>query len=181
MHIPLSPALMLAALFALGLAGPADAQQKRPLEIPAAGMSSRYTQQLALDVDDATGHQIRVQETHRTFAVDHQPVIDGERIVESWIRGFSNYTAGIGPAWGYATWITDQGNRINLEYAGASESRMTDTGSRRGSYHGTARLTGGTGRFAQVRGVLVDVTEFDTDPKNGYNRGTSRGEYWFEP
>lgn len=181
MRIPFLSALTLAALIAMGPVGPAAAQQKRPIDISAEGMSSRYTQQLALDVDDATGHQVRVQETHRTFAVDHQPMIDGERIVESWIRGFSNYTSGIGPAWGYATWITDQGNRIHAEYSGASESRLTDTGSRRGSYHGTLKLTGGTGRFAGVRGVLVDVTEFDTDPKNGYNRGTSHGEYWFEP
>jgi len=38
----------------------------------------------------------------------------------------------------------------------------------------------GTGRFAKIRGILVDVAKFDTDPKVGYNVSDSRGEYWFE-
>jgi len=156
------------------------AQQKTPLTVTGEGVKSRYIQQTAIDVGDTPEHQIRVQESQRTFPPENQPMIGGERIVEGWIRGFSNYTNGIGPAWGYLTWVTDKGNKIFVEYAGNSESTPTDTGSKRGTYHGTARIVGGTGNFIRMRGTLVDLGEFDTDAKTGYNRATSRGEYWLE-
>ena len=44
----------------------------------------------------------------------------------------------------------------------------------------TTRFTGGTGKFATIRGVVTDVVKFDTDPDNGYNDGVERGEYWFD-
>jgi hypothetical protein len=155
-------------------------QQRNSLTVTGEGVKSRYIQQTAIDVGDTPGHQIRVQESQRTFPPENQPMIGGERIVEGWIRGFSNYTNGIGPAWGYLTWVTDKGNKIFVEYAGNSESIPTDTGSKRGTYHGTARIVGGTGIFVKARGTLVDLGEFDTDAKTGYNRATSRGEYWIE-
>jgi hypothetical protein len=49
-----------------------------------------------------------------------------------------------------------------------------------GTYHGTARITGGTGKFKGVRGTIVDLVEFNTDPAGGYNRASSKGEYWFQ-
>jgi hypothetical protein len=162
------------------LSGAVYAQQKTPIAMSSEGVKSRYIQQLAIDVDDAPGHQVRVQETRREYPADKQLVINDERVVESWIRGFSNYIGGIGPAWGYGTWITDKGSKIFVEYSGTSESQSTETGSKRGTYHGTSRLVGGTGRFAKIRGILVDATKFDTDPKTGYNVTDSRGEYWFE-
>lgn len=151
---------ILAALFP----GALWAQLKHPIAISSEGVKSRYVQQLALDVGDVPGHQVRVQESQRTFPADNQPTVDGERIVEWWGQGYSNYVGGIGPAWGYVT----------------SESAATETGSKRGTYHGTSRFLGGTGRFSKIRGYLVDETKFDTDPKVGYNVGDSRGEYWFE-
>ena len=170
------PACVLVVLFA----GPAFSEQRQPIGMSSEGVKSRYVQQHAIDVDDVPGHQIRVQETHREFPAERQLVIEGERVVESWVRGFSNYAGGIGPAWGYATWITDKGTKIFVEYSGTSESQATETGSKRGTYHGTSRLVGGTGRFAKIRGTLVDSTKFDTDPKTGYNVTDSHGEYWFE-
>ena len=172
----LLPVCMLVALFS----STGWAQQKQSMTMSSEGVKSRYVQQQAIDVDDVPGHQVRVQETQRTYPPDRQPVIDGERIVEAWVRGFSNYTNGVGPAWGYGTWIMDSGNKVFIEYFGTSESQVTGTGSKRGTYHGTSRLVGGTGRFSKIRGVFVDETKFDTDPKAGYNVSDSRGEYWFE-
>ena len=74
----------------------------------------------------------------------------------------------------------DGGNKVFIEYFGTSESQVTETGSKRGTYDGTSRLVGGTGRFSKIRRVFVDETKFDTDPKAGYNVSDSRGEYWFE-
>ena len=76
------------------------AQQRTTIAISSEGVKSRYVQQQVIDVDDVPGHQVRVQESHREFPTEKQLVVEGERVVESWVRGFSNYTGGIGPAWG---------------------------------------------------------------------------------
>ena|SRR5579859_3089319 len=170
------PACILAALFS----SPVFPRQRQPITMSGEGVKSRYVQQLVIDVDDMQGHQVRVQEAQRTYPAERQTVIDGERVVESWVRGFSNYTGGIGPALGHATCITDKGSKIFVKYSGTSESQATETGSKRGTFHGTSRLVGGTGRVAKIRGVLVDTSKFDTDPKAGYSVTDSRGEYWFE-
>jgi hypothetical protein len=176
-----SPRLALTgAVLAVILSWSAWPQQKHPITISSEGMKSRYVQQLAIDVDDMPGHQVRVQESQRIFPAEKGPLIDDERIVESWSRSLTNYTGGIGPAWGYNTLITDKGSKIFLETVGTSESQATETGSKRGTYHGTAKFIGGTGRFAKIRGLLVDVARFDTDPKSGYSLLDSHGEYWFE-
>jgi hypothetical protein len=181
MSIRLCPkVLFTAGLLAATFYCSAWAQQKHAITISGEGMKGRYVQQHIIDVDDASGHQIRNFEIQRTFSADSQLTIDGEWIVEAWVRGYSNYTAGIGPVWGYTTWITDKGNKIFTEGIGTSEAQVTDSGSRRGTYHGTSRFTGGTGRFAKIRGLLVDISKFDTDPKTGYNTVDSHGEYWFE-
>ena len=156
------------------------AQEKHALVISAENVKSRYVKQLSIDVDDVAGHQVRVFEFQRVFPVDAQPVVDGEKIVEQWGRGFSNYANGVGPAWNYTTYITDKGNKIFAQGIGTSDTKVRDNSSRYGTYHGTSQMVGGTGRFSKIRGTLVDVSEFDTDSSNGFTRGTGRGEYWFE-
>ena len=160
--------------------GPIWAQEKHPISISSEGAKTKFIQQLAIDVDDVSGHQVRVFENHRIYAADKQATVAGERIVESFGRGLSNYVSGIGPVFGYITLVTDKGNKMFLAFSGTSETRPTETGSKRGTYNGTARFTGGTGPFSNIRGYLVDSTKYDTDPKTGYNVGEFRGEYWFE-
>jgi len=155
-------------------------QQKQPITMSAEGLKSRYVQQHIIDVDDVAGHQIRILEIQRTYEPDKQPVVDGEHITEMWVRSFSNYTGGIGPTWGYTTWLTEKGNKIFVEASGTSESQVSQTGSKSGTYHGASRIVGGTGRFAKIRGTLVDVSKFDTDPKSGFSDIDTHGEYWFE-
>lgn len=158
----------------------ASAQQKQAISISSEGTKSRYVQQLAIDVDDVPGHQIRVQESQRIYPKETGPTIEGERIVEVWTRSKTDYTQGIGPVHGYNTWITDKGNKIFLETFGTAEAQVLESGAKRGTYQGTARFTGGTGRFAKIRGNLVEVSKFYTDPKEGYNVADSHGEYWLE-
>jgi len=78
----------------------------------------------------------------------------------------------------YETWSDDGGNMFFVEGTSETESRITATGSRRGTSNGSARITGGTGKLTSIQGVLVGHTEFDSAPDNGYNRNTSRLEYW---
>jgi hypothetical protein len=172
--------LFFAAVSCMGVAGqPTLAQERHTLVISAENVKSRYVQQMAIDVDDVAGHQVRVFEWQRIYPADAQPVIEGEKIVEQWGRGYSNYAGGVGPAWSYNTYITDKGNKIFGQSIGTSDTTVRANGSRYGSYHGTAQFVGGTGRFAKIRGSFVDVAEFDTDPSTGFTRNTSRGEYWF--
>ena len=175
-------AKMIAAVCAVATlsSGAIWAQEKHPIAISSEGAKTRFIQQLAIDVDDVTGHQVRVFENHRIYAADKQVTVAGERIVESFGRGLSNYVSGIGPVFGYITLVTDKGNKMFLAFSGTSETRLTETGSKRGTYNGTARFTGGTGPFSNIRGYLVDATKYDTDPKTGYNIGEFRGEYWFK-
>jgi len=176
-----SSVLVASSVVALALfANTTEAQDKHPLVISSENAKSHYTQQLAIDVDDAPGHQVRVYEWQRTYPAGTEPIIEGEKIVEQWNRGITNYTGGAGPVLvGYTTNITDKGNKIFMQSIGTSVTTVRENGSRFGSYHGTALLVGGTGRFANIRGTLVETADFDSDPKTGFTRGTTRGEYWF--
>ena len=175
-HLSQGILFALAALFSGLIWG----QQKYPLTGSGEDAKGQYVQQHMIDVDDAPGHQIRILEIHRTYPADKPVLVDGERIAEAWVRSFSNYTGGIGPTWGYTTWFTEKGNKAFIETVRTSETQATDTGARRGTYNGTSRIVGGTGRFSKIRGTLVDVAKFDTDQKTGYNFTESHGEYWFE-
>jgi hypothetical protein len=168
-----------ATLLTLCLAGLASAQQKYPYHQATPAQSSQYVQQHSIEVGDIPGHQIRIYEIQRGYTSEH-PLVMGTKVVESWTRGFSDYVNGIGPTQGYSTTVLEDGNKIFEEWRGTSYSAATSTGSRRGTYHGTDRFVGGTGKFATIRGVLTCDTEFDTDPKTGYNRSVCQGEYWFE-
>jgi len=155
-------------------------QQRIPISFSGEGVKSRWVQQHIIDVDDVAGHQIRIYELQRTYPSENGIVLDGERVIEEWNRGSSNYTTGIGLASSFQTWTTEKGNKVFIESAGSSETVATETGSKRGTYHGTARIVGGTGRFAKIRGLLVGEAKFDTDPKLNYAIYSFHGEYWFE-
>jgi len=157
----------------------ASAQQKFPISTTGEGVNSRYVQQHVIDVGDVAGHQVRILEVHRVHT-KKQIVLDGVRVVEEWDRGFSDYTNGVGPAHGYGIWVLEDGNKVYLEWHGTSYSTTTATGSKRGTFNGTTKIAGGTGRFAKIRGVMSDSVEFDTDPQSGYSRAANKGEYWFE-
>ena len=140
--------------------------------------SSQYVQDYSIVVDDVSGHKIRIVEIQRTYTTNH-PMIMGTKVLETWLRGFSNYIGGGGPALGYETWLLEDGNKIFLEWTSLSSTETSPTGSRRGTSHAAFRFVGGTGKFASIRGTLNVTVEFDTDQKVGYSRPTGRGEYWF--
>ena len=167
--------ISLVALLATGLA---LAQQKYTYVHSTSPQSSRYVQQHRIDVGDVPGHQIRIFEVQNKYTRGH-PIISGTRVVETWARGSSDYISGVGPVRGYGVWVLEDGNKIYTEWTGTTHSDVSSTGTLKGTFNGTTRLTGGTGKFAAIRGVVTDVVEFDTDPDSDYNNGSERGEYWF--
>ncbi len=154
-------------------------QQKYPIATNSGGQTSKYTQQHRLDVGDVPGHQIRIQETHRVYNEKSTLAFADIKVKESWIQGFSDYTNGKGKAWGYGHYVLEDGNKVFFEYVGTSHSESTATGSLKGTYHGTTRFVGGTGKYKGIRGTTTDTVGFDNDPKAGYNNSDGKGEYWF--
>lgn len=161
------------------LTGNVYGQEKFSFSSSTAPQSSRYVKEYSIDLDDVPGHKIRIVEIQRSYTKDN-PEIMGVKVVESWLRGSTDYIGGIGPAVGYDTWVLEDGNRIFLEWSSLSSSEPTQSGSRRGTSHATSRFVGGTDKFAGIQGTLMSTVEFDTDKEKGYSRPTMRGEYWIK-
>jgi hypothetical protein len=167
---------VVAGLAVLGLAH-AQVEDKRAISWKTSGAHTKYTQQHAIDVGDVPGHQIRVLEIHRTFPAN-PPVFEGVKVVEDWSRGYSDYVNVNGRAWGYGVLLLEQGDKIFYQWDGASHTIVNADGSRKSTYTGTTRLTGGTRKFQGIRGSLRGSFVFD--PKAGMNEGQTEGEYWLE-
>lgn len=156
------------------------AQQRYSIEEKPDWSTGKYTQQYAIDVGDVPGHKVRILELQYIYNDQSQFAVSGVKVKESWSRGYTDYTNGKGRSWGYGVWLLADGNKVFLEGSGTTLAEPTATGSIRGSYHGVSRLTGGTGKFSGIRGTITEMNDFDNDPKTGYNRGESKGEYWFD-
>ena len=155
----------------------ANGQQKFSYHHSAPPDTSTYVQDHSIEVDDVPGHKVRIVEIRRIYTKDH-PTIMGAKVVETWFRGMTDYGARGGPGRGYETWVLEDGSKVYLESVFLSTIEVTASGSRRGTSYSTDRFVGGTGPYATIRGSVNSITEFDTDPTTGYNRPSSRGEYW---
>jgi len=130
-----------------------SAQERCKVSEEATAAKSEYTQQHVMDVGDMPGHQIRVFELHRTYPND-KPNCEGLKRTESWVRGYSNYIERNGPTSGYEITVLDNGDKIFSEYSGTSQTTINPDGSKKSTYTGVSRYTGGTGRYKGIRGFL---------------------------
>jgi hypothetical protein len=100
------------ALLCLAVALPAnDALAQQRLAFKVAAENTKYTQQHTIDVDDVSGHQVRLFEIHRTYP-SNAPVINGIKIVESWTRGISDYTNNNGEGTTYGVYVLENGDKF---------------------------------------------------------------------
>ena len=93
-------------------------------------------------------------------------------------ESFSNYTNGIGPSWGFQTWITEKGNnKIFLEtYGTSARAPATETGDQREAPITDVTHSGWhrpVSRRYEARSV--DVSKLHTDSKVGYSLSDIRG------
>ena len=162
---------------ALSLVGAHEslAQEKCQRKLDNSGAESKYTEQHAMDVGDVVGHQIRIFETHRTFASD-QPNCEGLKRKESWAHGYSDYIDRNGRAWGYNVIIFENGDKIFGEFAGTSLTVLTKDGEKQSTFVGVTKYTGGTGMYQGVRGISQSNIRFD--PIANVNISESEEEYW---
>lgn len=90
-------------------------------EVPA--VDTKYTQQLALDVGDMPGHQIRVYELRRVYPND-KPNCEGLKRVESWSYGYSDYVDRNAPYREYMVTTLENGDKIFSEFTGTSQTNI---------------------------------------------------------
>lgn len=169
MRSKLSYALVL-GIAILSLPAPyAAAQERQRVSFPTSPQTSKYTQQHLIEVGDLPGHFIRLFELYRTFPKD-PPMIGGVALKEQWSRGFTDYASNTGPGVFYGVYMLENGDKfftysnIVAHKAGSGLSAVT-----------VGRITGGTGRFANVRGTVRTV--LTADPEAGINDGWTEIEY----
>jgi hypothetical protein len=153
------------------------AQQKHKYFFKDPGGLTKYTQQHALDVGDVPGHQIRVASLQTKFA-NEAPEYDGVKVVENmgWLA--ADYIGASGHYTGYGVLLMANGDKIFNRSEGLVQTSIGADGGRKSSFSTVTTLTGGTGKFATIRGTIrgSGITDF----KIGANSNPSEGEYWFE-
>jgi len=153
------------------------AQQKFKYSFKSPEGISKYTAQHALDVGDVPGHQVRVASLHAKFG-DVAPEYDGVKAVEEFTSISSDYINGSGRFVNYAVTHMANGDKVFGRIEGLSQTTIAADGARKTSYTFVSTLTGGTGKFATLRGTLRGSGS--TDFKTGVTANPTEGEYWFE-
>ena len=170
--------LTLSVITLLCFAAPtATAQEKMKYSFSGKPESVKYGQQHVLDVGDVPGHQLRIAELDTKYGAD-APEYAGVKIVQVKGRLMSDYIDGSGRLVGYGVLYMANGDRIYTRSETTALSAPSADGSRKASFITISTITGGTGKFATIRGVLRG-TGF-TDFKTGTSGTQTEGEYWFE-
>jgi len=169
---------LIAVVFTAALAAPlALAQQKSKMSPPDPGAVTKYTEQHSFDVGDVPGHQIRIAALHTKYS-DQAGNYDGVKFVEAsgWLA--SDYINGSGRFSSYGVLLMANGDKVYSKADGLSQTTVAADGARKTSYTTVTTITGGSGRFATLRGV--SRASGTTDFKSGTTTSSSEGEYWFE-
>ena len=116
---------------------------------------------------------MRVFEIHRTFP-NNAPVINGVKLADLWSRGASDLLDGDGAYTTYAVFIMENGDkffdRASLVAQSIGSGKFTTTS--------TGTITGGTGKFAAIKGIVR--TAGTADPKAGFTETQYDIEYRIE-
>ena len=70
----------------------------------------------------------------------------------------------------------ENGDKIFAQFDGTSQTAGAPDGSKKSTFTGVTRYTGGTGKYEGIRGFLRTSVVFD--PDNNVNRQQTEGEYW---
>jgi hypothetical protein len=166
-------AALLAGSLLLVVPAAALAQQKVKMSPPDPGAVTKYTQQHAFDVGDVAGHQIRIASLQTKFS-DQAGNYDGVKFVESsgWLT--SDYINGSGRFATYTVLLMANGDKVYSRGEGLSQTTVGADGARKTTFSTVTTITGGTGRFATLRGSSRGSGT--TDFKTGATTSTAEGE-----
>ena len=173
--VQVGSAALLAAWMLLGAAN-VLAQEKHKYSFKAPPGATKYGQTQVLEVGDVPGHQIRLTETLSKYSGE-APVFAGVKVTES--RGVlaSDYVQGSGNALSYGVYTLENGDRIHVRTTILTQTSIGADGGRRTAFSSVTTLTGGTGKFTNIRGTLRG--NGFTDLKSGTSGTVTEGEYWF--
>lgn len=171
---PVGAILICAALTTFG-ASTGGAQQKHSIS---GKTVSKYTKQHVIDVGDVPGHQIRIFEVRHTFPED-PPVFESVKAVELWVRGFSDFIDTNGRSVVYFIYVLENGDKIFAPSNNVTQTITSPDGSKRSSVSAVAKITGGTGKFLGIRGLIRSTTVIA--PQAGLvGAHQFEGEYWLQ-
>ncbi len=150
-----------------------DAQAQQRIVFKVSAENTSYVQQHWIDVGDVTGHQVRVFEIHRTYPSSDAPVVNGKRIVESWSRGFSDYTSNNGEGTTYGVYVLENGDKFFTRGALIAAQKPESANL---SAMIVGPIVGGTGALARINGMArISGT---ANPQAGTNETQVDIEYW---
>jgi len=154
------------------------AQQKQLVKFEAPAANTKYTQQHSIPAGDVAGHDLRIFENIRTFP--KEPLVIGEvPVMEWWTRGSTDFTEANGLGMAYHTLMMENGDKIFIRVNFVAQSARSSDGSKKGANNLIAGpITGGTGKFLGIRGILRLAASFDTT--SGFNDSKGEIEYWME-
>jgi hypothetical protein len=149
------------------------AQSQEHLIFKVRAENTSYVQQHLIDVGDIAGHQVRLFEIHRTYPVGEAPVMKGKKIVESWTRGFSDYTSNNGEGTTYGVYVLENGDRFFTRGALIAAQKPESSNL---TALVVGPITGGTGTLAKINGMArISGT---ANPHAGTNEIQVDIEYW---
>jgi hypothetical protein len=164
--------LTILPLISLAIAAPADhavAQEKQQVSFKAPAKDSKYEHQLNIDLGDVPNHIVRIFEIRSAFP-DNAPIINGVKLIEARERGTADRIDGNGPGISYWMFVMENGDRF---FARSASLVQTIAGKLSASQVGN--ITGGTGKFAGMQGILRTTVNFN--PTAGYAETSGDIEY----
>jgi hypothetical protein len=121
-----------------------------------------------VDVGDVPNHVVRVFDVHRTHR--NGPMINGVRLVEEFARGMTDVTDSNGTSVGYGVYVMENGDRFFARF-----TQVNKNSSGKIAASGVGPITGGTGKLADIHGVVQFVVNFDL--KSGFNEQQTDIDY----
>lgn len=167
--------VVFASCLAIAYATPSWAQQTQTVTLPS--VVTNFTQQHMMEVGDVPNHQLRLFEYTRSYGADG-PVIAGVHLKEALVHGMTNYTNSTGSGEVYQVLTMANGDKVYAHGTVVSHGAPASNGKRSWSSLAAFTITGGTGKFSGLRGLIRSETNVDP----AANQSTSKGEieYWME-
>ena len=167
-------ALVCAFVCAGALCATSNAWAQKKYTISRAPSSnSQYLQEHAIDVDDQTGHQVRVYEIRNDYPAKDLGFA-GITVKQSLTRGMSDYVNWSGPFTTYTVYTLEDGSKVFSRSTGTTQ---TDADGTR-KFIFVENYVGGTGKFKGIRGLVRGSGERAAGAKSLSQQ--SSGEYWID-
>jgi hypothetical protein len=163
--------LLCSTITALGFAfslSNSVAQQRQHVSYKTSAENAKYVQMLNVEVGDVPNHIVRVFDLHRTHP--DGPVINGSKLVEESVRGMTEVTDGGGSSTVYGIYVLANGDKF---FAKMLQVNQNNAGKVMAT--GIGPITGGTGKLADMHGVVHFTVNFDV--KSGFNEGQADIDY----